>query len=117
MISLAVTAGLLLSSVSCGKAGAGEQAASEAKTEEATEDAGNDPVPLFSDNKDDNGKASGNTSLNGSLFARPALFDVSLITHDGDKIKASVPEYKVQLEGTSCKGRILCCGRRQRGVF
>ncbi len=96
MISLAVTAGLLLSSVSCGKAGAGEQAASEAKTEEATEDAGNDPVPLFSDNKDDNGKASGNTSLNGSLFARPALFDVSLITHDGDKIKASVPEYKVQ---------------------
>ena len=97
ILCIALTAGLLLSSVSCGKKDGGTDVSSEVQKEENTEDTGKKPASLFSsDGDDDNGKTSGASSKTGSVFVRPALFDVSLITYDSDNIKASVPEYKVQ---------------------
>lgn len=97
--SVALCMAMTVSLVSCGNkgqtgTGSGNAEASAETTEEPSEDEGGKTDLLFSSDND-SGSANVKGTYSGSLFERPKLFDMTIITAGDDEVTAEVASYKV----------------------
>lgn len=98
--SVALCMAMTVSLVSCGskgQTGTGTEnaEASAETTEEASEDKGGEADLLFSSGNDSGSAKKVEGTYSGSLFVRPTLIDMTIITEGDDEVTAKVASYKV----------------------